>query len=443
MRKSYSRNTFRGVLAGAALLAIPSLASSDETYQAFGHVTVPGNPLVSFDISWVDPTIPDYFLADRNNKSIDVIPIQPFPPVFQIIPTGVNAFAGTALCNPPRGSNDCVGPNGVITFKNADNGNQTELWVGDGPTQNSAACGSSTPCSTVKVFTASGGPTHVINTRGSARADELCFDPVHKVVVMANDADAPPFVSFISTTTYQVIGKIAFQQATNGIEQCQWNPVTGKIYLNFPEVNGPGDDSVPGAVVTFAAGGSGVIIEEFDFAATTGITLCAGPQGMDIRANGDLLLGCNATSIPSGLQNSVIVSATTPNVVLNTLTDLGGADQVWFDSASGHFFVTGGSHLPFEQLAIVDSAPVSNDVQGPGFQEQTLPVGFIGSTTRRTHSVAAWSGTLAGLPLTIAFMPIPAVGGTPAPFSSTICGNDAAKGCVSFFTALTAGDADD
>src|SRR5450759_2034313 len=122
MRKSYSRNAFHGVLAGAALLATTSLASADETYQAFGHVTVSGSPLVSFDISWVDPTIPDYFLADRNNKSVDVIPIMPFPPVFQIIPTGVNAFAGTALCSFGGTANDCVGPNGVITFQNADHG---------------------------------------------------------------------------------------------------------------------------------------------------------------------------------------------------------------------------------------------------------------------------------------------------------------------------------
>ena len=52
---------------------------------------------MSFDISWVDKGLTEYFLADRSNKSIDAIPIMAGPPVFQIIPTGVNAFDGTAL----------------------------------------------------------------------------------------------------------------------------------------------------------------------------------------------------------------------------------------------------------------------------------------------------------------------------------------------------------
>jgi hypothetical protein len=439
MSKSYSRNSFHSVLAGAALLAIPSLAFADETYGAFGHVTIPGNALVSFDISWVENSNNFYYLADRNNKSIDAMPIMAFPPVFQIIPTGVNAFAGTATCPFPSGPNDCVGPNGVITFQNADHGNQLELWTGDGN-------------STVKIFTVASGntPTHVISTNGLARADELCFDPVHKVVVMANDAEPasaprPSFVTFISTVTYQILAQVSFPEATNGIEQCAFNPVNNQIYLNIPEVLGPGDDSVPGEVVVFSA--PGLQIAKFPFSATTGIGVCAGPQGMAIRANGDPILGCNAPAT-NGDQNSVIVAAATPNVIVTPLIGLGGADQVWFDPTSRHAFITGGSKLPFMQFAIVDSVLGLNDPQGPDFQQQTLPIGFIGSTTRRAHSTAAWSGTLSGAPLlpplTIAFVPIPAVGGTPAPFSSTVCGNDAAKGCISFFASLlSALDGDD
>ena len=134
-------------------------------------------------------------------------------------------------------------------------------------------------------------------------------------------------------------------------------------------------------------------------------------------------------------------------MVVTPLIGLGGADQVWFEPVSKHAFITGGSRLPFEQLAIVDATLGINDPQMPAdFQQQTIPVGFIGSTTRRAHSVAAWNGAISALggARTIAFLPIPQVGGTPAPFSSVICGADAAKGCVSFFTSFNSAlDADD
>ena len=36
-------------------------------------VQIPGNPLRSYDISWVNPDRAEYYLADRSNKGIDVI----------------------------------------------------------------------------------------------------------------------------------------------------------------------------------------------------------------------------------------------------------------------------------------------------------------------------------------------------------------------------------
>ena len=37
---------------------------------------IPGNPLRSFDISWVNPDRAEYYLADRSNSGIDVIDTQ-------------------------------------------------------------------------------------------------------------------------------------------------------------------------------------------------------------------------------------------------------------------------------------------------------------------------------------------------------------------------------
>ena len=71
------------------------------------------------------------------------------------------------------------------------------------------------------------------NKASKSRADELCYDPNNHVIMMANPGEGPkPFVTFISATTYTVLGTLVFDgksapNATNGIEQCQWSPRTG------------------------------------------------------------------------------------------------------------------------------------------------------------------------------------------------------------------------
>lgn len=36
-------------------------------------IAIPGNPLRSFDISWVNPDRGEYYLGDRSNAGIDVV----------------------------------------------------------------------------------------------------------------------------------------------------------------------------------------------------------------------------------------------------------------------------------------------------------------------------------------------------------------------------------
>src|SRR3974377_259148 len=89
---------------------------NDEVFSQTKAIAVPGNPLVSFDISWVDSGT--YYLADRSNKSIDIFNSTSDPTFdHQITPTGVNAFAGF---NPALGgaANDFAGPHGGLTSQN-------------------------------------------------------------------------------------------------------------------------------------------------------------------------------------------------------------------------------------------------------------------------------------------------------------------------------------
>ena len=48
-------------------------------------------------------------------------------------------------------------------------------------------------------------------TKGNHRANELAYDPVDKIILVAHDADVPfPFVTFISAETRTVLGKIVY-----------------------------------------------------------------------------------------------------------------------------------------------------------------------------------------------------------------------------------------
>jgi hypothetical protein len=441
------RKSLLAGLAAATLLAAPNLAAAEETFGSLGWVTMPGAPLTSFDISWVDqletagaPGLNMYFLADRSNASIDLFHIQVNPTPAALTVAAPNQFAGNVPTCPV--ANACNGPNGVMTLINPGSGAK-EMWVGDGPTMTpgigSPVC--PTTCSTVKVFNTNGTLTHVINTGGVFRADELCFVPApfgpggHGAVVVANDADSPPYINIIPTdgpAAYTVSQKIPFTTATNGIEQCQWDPNLNRVLLNVPEINGPGDDTKPGMVFTINVGAGTVSPPTGSLTGNVDITQCAGPQGMAIGprpTTNDVLLGCNAASVPSGLFNSLIVLNFSPSTNVRTLLGAGGADQVWFDPVATHYFVTGGSLLPTQSYFIVDA--FSNNF------DQMIPIGTTGATTRRSHSTASWSGFGLGSTVTAAFVPVSATGGsTTAPFMSTVCGAQAAQGCVAVFATV-------
>ncbi len=180
------KNKFRAVIAGAfgpiLLGIVPNSASADEVFAPTAAITIPGNNLASFDISWVDKRLDLYFLADRSNSSVDVVNTRNNQFVAHL-----PGFIGL------RGA-DNSGPNGVITVHRR---NHVEVWAGDGD-------------STTKVIDlATQTVTHTIATGGANRADELCHDPRNNVVLIANDAETPaPFITFISSDTYTVLGKI-------------------------------------------------------------------------------------------------------------------------------------------------------------------------------------------------------------------------------------------
>jgi len=240
----YSVFILFALLASGAMMIHGTAFAQEETFVKVGQINVPGG-LNSFDIGFVDPHIGRYFLADRTNKAIDQV----------VTSTNtIHLLAAGEFVGVQPGTNTS-GPNGVITAND-----HTEVWAADGVL--CGACGATSPAtqtSRIQVIDIKTGEvTHTIDNGGQRRADELCVDPQHNVVLVANDDASDLFLTFISTNTYKIVGTIKLDgtdsnaqkiKATDGIEQCQWSPRTGKFYLAVPEVGGSGSNTQPGAVL--------------------------------------------------------------------------------------------------------------------------------------------------------------------------------------------------
>jgi len=396
----------------AALLAPWLLTSAvAQVFSPTAAITVGDGtaaPLNSFDISFVEPAIGLYVLGDRTNNAIDMVD------------THSNAFLGFCGHNQFQGAvpnpngtinNNVSGPNGVLIRDNR------EIWAGDGD-------------STVKVFDVAGCgettvPSHTIPTGTPAdkRADEMCYDPVDQIIMVANNAADTPFATLISTIFYVKLVSIPFPQSTNGAEQCQWNPVTGLFYITIPGIETP--DNGHGQVVVINPGTLMVDARSpFDIP----LAQCASPQGLAVGPGNDMLVGCNGNG--SNNQSSLIIGAGVGQL-LAAIPNQSGPDEVWFNPGNMRYFLArSNAGSGFQALGIIDAgARVANTP--PGIQTGA-PVNNPPSDLHPSaHSVAADSVTGK------TFWPIPAnppVGGGPqgdTPFGlCSFAGGDDTKGCI-------------
>jgi hypothetical protein len=388
-RRSVRRATY---FAAAALLTMPCLAGAEEAFKATAGVTVPGAALKSFDISFVDPAIHTYVLGDRTHKAVDVVNTH-------------NLTITQLSANPPfagaTGNNNTSGPDGVIIV------HHSEVWAGDGN-------------STVKVIDLStGATTHVISTGGVDRADEECFDAVDNLVMVANNADTPPFASIISASDYSVKHKIPFDgtngapNSNNGAEQCQWSPRTGKFYI-----------SIPGIVGQPAGGGGIAVIDpKTGTVETTYIideTKCDTPQGMAVGPDHQIMIGCNNTAL--GPVTSGIIIDERDGTITAVIPNESGPDEIYYNEGDGQYFLArSGANGSNQLLGVVDAEGQTADPS---------VVTGIKVTGLSAHSVASDSGTRR------TFVPIPA-GINPVGTTGTCgsVGQSDSLGCIAVFTA--------
>jgi hypothetical protein len=369
-----------GALAPALLAIAGPVAAANLNFVPTTAISLPSGtaPLAAFDISFVDSTIALYFLGDRSNKAIDVV--QTSNNQLQVLLTASPPFAGAT------GNNDTSGPDGVITVRHQ------EVWGGDAP-------------SSIKVINLfNRQTTHNIQTGGVNRTDEMCVNPRSGGLVMAaNNADDPPFVTFTSTTTYTVVKTTKFPEATGGIEQCQFDTRTNQFYISVPEVN-HGD----GFVYVFDVNGN--LVNKFDIP----LASCSHPQGLAIGPAPQILLGCNGTA---NANNPTAIISEIDGHVIATINQQSGADEVWFNPGDGLYFLARSSAVGATQLlGIIDSAT---------FASNSVFTANKNIAGRNAHSVAADPS------LNQVYVPIPAG-------VSTICGSlggSDARGCIAVFTA--------
>lgn len=361
-------------VSGAAFAACtgPGAPTNTQT-KCLTAVQIPGNPLRSFDISWVNPDRAEYYLGDRSNAGIDIIDTR-----HNLFKRRLGGFTGAVLNSAGNVNNALSGPDGVTSHGR---------WVygGDGN-------------STLKVFDLD-APTATalkqsVSTGGAFRVDEMALTTDGRLLLGANNADDPPFGTLFRAngdarvSAVAILSKIAVSNAIVpagfglSIEQPAWDPKTERFYVSVPVIANnptgcnfgqlPGDITCDGGLLvvnpaTLAPGLN--TIGAFDPTTNTGVVPLSkcGPNGATVGVHDNLLLGCTPQNNPSDT-TTLVINATTKNMA--QVLNITGSDEVWFNNGDKRYY-TGSSrdcgspgtcpdatHPGLAQLGVIDATSV-------------------------------------------------------------------------------------
>ncbi|HEY2564917.1 MAG TPA: hypothetical protein VGI44_14475 [Acidimicrobiales bacterium] len=208
------------------------------------------------------------------------------------------------------------GPDGVLSLTV---GGSNQVFVGNGN-------------STLQEYTlsspGSGKLAKTIDTGGQCRADEMAYDPVDHLILIANPGESTPFATFVSVHSNpskdQVVGKISFPGAV-GLEQSVYDPKTGRFYLNVPQTTATNPDLGAVAVINPK---SKKQIGSFPITGCNSTGLALDP------ANQEALIGCSAG-------HGEMIMNMHDGAIVHALSSLPNCDQVAFDQSTGDFLAPG------------------------------------------------------------------------------------------------------
>jgi hypothetical protein len=368
------------VPSSAALAACIGPGAPDNTQtKCVTAVIIPGNPLNSFDISWVNPKRAEYYLSDRSNAGIDIIDTQTLK-----FKRTIGGFAGIVLnATKTAVDNNHSGPDGVVSHGRW-------LYAGDGN-------------STLKVIDLN-APTATaikqsISTGGTTRLDEMAVTGDGLLLLAANNAEDPPFATLFSangdaatSNTFPIIRisvdlTIIPKGAGLSLEQPAWDPITQRFYTSIPTIaNNP-----PGCVLggTPACSGGLLITDPdnpvavegvFDPVAGHGVIPLpsCGPNGATVGVNDNLLLGCTPGNFKPGTTTLVINAKTHNSASVNGIT---GSDEVFFNAGDNRYYL-GASANPKPAGSTLGSGAVLGVVDGTSILVESIP------QSSGSHSVA-------------------------------------------------------
>jgi hypothetical protein len=302
----------------ASLSLFPGTAlagSSADSVERVGTLHVPGQPLAVFDIGFVSAD-GIYALADRSNAGLDF-----FNAANDKYLGRADGFTGF---NKATGSK-VGGPNGVVAV------GAHEFWATDGDSSVKVV-----DARTMKVIAS-------IPTHGKYRADEIAYDPRDHLIVAVNNADSPPFVTFISTRTRKVVGRLELPHATDGAEQPLYDPATKLLYLSIPVVD---NVDANGAVAVISP-------RSHDLLKMLPVQKCM-PAGLALGPHDNLLLGCSDDAVDAGFpSHSVVMNARSGKIVADVAA--GGSDEVWSDMHNHRYYLAAVANKGGPALGVVDS----------------------------------------------------------------------------------------
>lgn len=314
-------------------------AGAPSSFKLEKVIEIPGAPVTNFDVGFVDPVNHRYYFSDRTNKSVDVISLKTNKFLYHI--GGFSGAAGDkALAKTV--TSETIGPNGVMVLPG-----KHQVWAGNG-------------LSDVRVFDTSSSPPKLladIHTGGKNRVDEMDYDPKENVVVVTNDTDSPPFLTFISNKPgFPIVGKVEFPDATDGIEQPRYNPATGMIYQSLPSYKTP--KTVGGFAVVDPAKR---IIDHMIL-----VNDCS-PAGNVIGPGNAELMACQDPG------KTVVVDVVTGQVI-KSISEVGGIDEAWYDAKSSAYYLSARDNPSGPVLGVIDASTNNWVVNVP--------------TAKNSHSVA-------------------------------------------------------
>jgi len=405
--------------------------------QCVTAIAIPGNPLRSFDISFVNEGRGEYYFADRSNSGVQVIDIATLT-----WKRTLGGFVGVKLNGNGTVNNNISGPDGVTSHGRW-------LYAGDGD-------------STLKVFDLTAAPalalTQVIPTGGTTRVDEMALDSNGKLLLAANNAEDPPFGTLMNAngnaakSNVSIISKITVDSAIMptgfglSLEQPAWDATTKRFYVSIPIIaNNPagcnyGQLPTPAAPGPITCDGGVLVIDPdqttgpfttlgaFDTTTRTGVIAlhACGPNGATVGPDDNILLGCTPQNNPSDVITLVLNATSLVQTPVNNIT---GSDEVWFNAGDNRYY-TGSNR---------DCRVPGSPCPTAGTQKAVLGVIDALSNTliekvpqgSGSHSVAASAKTNLIFVPQVAPVAVVGSGGDTTTVGAGICGTT--NGCVAVY----------